>query len=114
MNLVMLEKYSKGISKRLFEVLDRTKEAMESNDESKLLDVEKMMDILALEIKGSLYDYKDFERGIHLNSVANILLESKKVTDYNVRRKAIKDCLSAVHRVTEDVRARAKAGVEDS
>ena len=114
MELKMLERYTKGISKRLFEVLDRTKVAMESNDDNQLLEIQKFMETLAIEIKGSLYDYEQFERGIHLNSVANILLELKSITDYNVRRKKIKDCLSTVHRVTEDVRAKIEVGGEDS
>ncbi len=105
-----LVRYSKGITKRLFEILDRTKEAIEFNDDKKLQDVEKMMDVLSVEIKGSLTDFETLDRGFHLHSVANLLNGLKTITDYNVRRKVIKDCLSIVHRVTEDAKEKFGGG----
>jgi len=107
-----LSRYSKGISKRLFEILDRTKEAMEQNDEYKLLEISKMMETLAIEIKGAIVDFELLDRGHHILSVSNILLGLKSVPDYNVRRKAIKDCLSIVHRVTQEALKSEDGGVD--
>ena len=92
--------YGNSLIKRLFTVLDLTKEATSQEDFD---NIEKFIEKLEVEASGSVSYYANSKYGDQMNSVVMKLSGVKTISDYNLRRKSILDSIEIINRVIKEL-----------
>ena len=92
--------YGNSLIKRLFTVLDLTKEAKSQEDFD---NIEKFIEKLEVEANGSVSYYANSKYGDQMNSVVMKISGIKSVSDYNLRRKVVLDSIEIINRVIKEL-----------
>lgn len=92
--------YGNSLIKRLFTVLDLTKEAKSQEDFD---NIEKFIEKLEVEDSGSVSYYANSKYGDQMNSVVMKISGIKSVSDYNLRRKVVLDSIEIINRVIKEL-----------
>ena len=92
--------YGNSLIKRLFTVLDLTKEAKSQEDFD---NIEKFIEKLEVEASGSVSYYANSKYGDQMNSVVMKISGIKSVSDYNLRRKVVLDSIEIINRVIKEL-----------
>ena len=92
--------YGNSLIKRLFTVLDLTKEAKSQED---FENIEKFIEKLEVEASGSVSYYANSKYGDQMNSVVMKISGIKSVSDYNLRRKVVLDSIEIINRVIKEL-----------
>lgn len=95
-----LYSYGNSLIKRLFTVLDLTKEATTQEDFD---NIKKFIEKLEVEVKGCVPYYSSTKYGDQLNSVVMKISGVKSVSDYNLRRKVVLDSIEIINRVIKEL-----------
>lgn len=95
-----LYSYGNSLIKRLFTVLDLTKDATTQDDFD---NIEKFIEKLEVEVKGCVSYYSDVKYGDQMNSVVMKISGIKSVSDYNLRRKVVLDSIEIINRVIKEL-----------
>ena len=92
--------YGNSLIKRLFTVLDLTKEAKSQEDFD---NIEKFIEKLEVEASGSVSYYANSKYGDQMNSVVMKISGIKSVSDYNLRIKVVLDSIEIINRVIKEL-----------
>lgn len=95
-----LYSYGNSLIKRLFTVLDLTKDAKTQEDFD---NIEKFIEKLEVETKGSVSYYSNVKYGDQMNSVVMKISGVKSISDYNLRRKVVLDSIEIINRIIKEL-----------
>lgn len=95
-----LKNYSNSIIARLFTMIDLTKEAITDEDRD---NITKFIDMLSIEIEGSLEYYSDVKYGNQMTSVLMKIRGVRTVSDFNVRKKVAFDSIGIINKIMKQL-----------
>lgn len=95
-----LKKYSNSIISRLFTMIDLTREINTDEDRD---NITKFIDILALEVEGSLEYYSDVKYGNQMTSVLMKIRGVRTVSDFNIRKKVAFDSIGIINKIIKEL-----------
>jgi len=91
-----LKAYGNSVIKRLFSVIDLTKDAMTEKDKD---DISKFISKLIIEVEGSLEYFSHVKYGSRMQSVLMKLNGVKNINDFQIRRCAMLDSIEIINKI---------------